>query len=468
MQANVEWLPALGMLGAGLAGGGAVAWFASRRNRGAAVDAAVEAQVEEREATVRRDTLIAQLRELDDTSSKETAEDLAARRYELELELARTLMELDELEGRSASVVNAPPVEERPESPMRGFAWGLGTVVAVGALFFFVSTMASKKETPAGPQKAAMTDAADGQANAEMKQLQEIIAANPNDFNARIALARMALAENSLMETFEHTNYILSIDPQHVPALSYQALVRVAMGQGDLAVKMLNQATSLDPSFIDGWVNLAIVHTSLGDLDAAQKAIDGAIAADPTQKEALTGLMGELRQQAASAPPMQRPPGDDPHAGIALPGVGEVSKSSSSDPANPHGDMFAATSPAETPLPAAANGQAAVGAISGTLRLDSSVASKVKTPAVVFLIAREAGKTSGPPVAVRRMEVSSFPVAFTLTGANAMMAGTALPAKVRVEARVDSDGDVTTKTGDPVGAIDGLAVGSKDAAIVIK
>ena len=105
---------------------------------------------------------------------------------------------------------------------------------------------------------------------------------------------------------------------------------------------------------------------------------------------------------------------------------------------------------------------------SGTLRLDSSVSSKVKTPAVVFLIAREAGKTSGPPVAVRRMEVASFPVAFTLTGANAMMAGTPLPAKVRVEARIDSDGDVTTKTGDPVGSLDGLAVNSKDASIVIK
>ena len=41
--------------------------------------------------------------------------------------------------------------------------------------------------------------------------------------------------------------YVLERQPGHPRALSYQSLVRLAMGQGDVAVSMLEQAIAADP-----------------------------------------------------------------------------------------------------------------------------------------------------------------------------------------------------------------------------
>jgi hypothetical protein len=48
------------------------------------------------------------------------------------------------------------------------------------------------------------------------------------------------------------------------------------------------------------------------------------------------------------------------------------------------------------------------------------------------------------------------------------MMGSALPANIRIEARLDADGDVVTKSGDPVGVLDGVAAGTSNAKIVIR
>ena len=79
---------------------------------------------------------------------------------------------------------------------------------------------------------------------------------------------------------------------------------------------------------------------------------------------------------------------------------------------------------------------------------------------MVFLIARPAGVTAGPPVAVKRVNVTSFPVTVDLTQSDSMM-GQPLPPKMRLEARLDSDGDAMTKNpSDPSAVIDAVSTGS--------
>lgn len=444
VPANVEWLPAVTILGAGLLGGSALAWFGSRRRAAtAAAQKEEKSEIIVRELDAKRDSLLVQLRDLEDTSSKESASELASRRYELELELARTLMEMDDATGAVREArAEAPAAPAPPQA--RGFAWGLGTAVVVGVMIFLLLKFADKKESPQAMPGGEMA-AAEQQpmpANAEAAALQSRIAANPNDFDARVDLARVSLGANNLMEAFNQTKYVLERNPDHAPALSYQAIVRLAMGQTDEAEEMLGRATKLAPTFVDGWVNSAIVFANLGDTIRTENAMAKAIEVSPQNRKELEGLLTELRRQAEEAKAAgvpARTPQDDPHKGLS-----------------------------NQPAQAAATGQAPAGpAVSGILNVDPSIQAKVKSPAVVFLIAREPGVQSGPPLAVRRMEVKSFPAAFTLSSADSMM-GSALPANIRIEARLDADGDVVTKSGDPVGVLDGVAAGTSNAKIVIR
>jgi tetratricopeptide (TPR) repeat protein len=63
---------------------------------------------------------------------------------------------------------------------------------------------------------------------------------------------------------------------------------------------------------------------------------------------------------------------------------------------------------------------------------------------VVFVIARPAGEPKGHPLAVKRLEASSLPATFDFGDADSMM-GSPLPPSIRLEARIDSDGDIITK-----------------------
>jgi tetratricopeptide (TPR) repeat protein len=92
-----------------------------------------------------------------------------------------------------------------------------------------------------------------------------------------------------------------------------------------------------------------------------------------------------------------------------------------------------------------------------TLKLAN--AAKLPREGVIFVTARAAGVASGPPAAVKRLPVSAFPMTVDLSAADSMM-GQALPEKMRVEARIDSDGDPLTRDPkDPSGSVDRVALG---------
>jgi hypothetical protein len=111
--------------------------------------------------------------------------------------------------------------------------------------------------------------------------------------------------------------------------------------------------------------------------------------------------------------------------------------------------------------PPSANG------IRGTIALDPSIAARVHTPAVVYVIARdEAAK--GHPILAKRLDVARFPVAFSLGPQDAMMGGTP-PARVFLEARIDLDGDAATREpGAPSGSAGSVVMGASGVKLVLK
>lgn len=121
------------------------------------------------------------------------------------------------------------------------------------------------------------------------------------------------------------------------------------------------------------------------------------------------------------------PPSAAPPALVGGPGGGDrVTDAMAGGPAGIVGGTEGGTMPAG-------------GGVSGTVE-----APGLQTPpagAVLFLIVRPADRTGGPPLAVRRLTPSAFPVDFVVGPGDAMMGGGPFPDRITVEARLDGDGD---------------------------
>ena len=109
--------------------------------------------------------------------------------------------------------------------------------------------------------------------------------------------------------------------------------------------------------------------------------------------------------------------------------------------------------------------------LSGTIALDDSIAKSVSGKVIVFVIARSGPAVpggKGHPVFAKRLDVTSFPVTFSLSAQDSMM-GQAPPDHVTLEARIDLDGDAMTRDpGAPTAKIDSVIVPSHDVALVLK
>ena len=118
----------------------------------------------------------------------------------------------------------------------------------------------------------------------------------------------------------------------------------------------------------------------------------------------------------------------------------------------PHGTMPAADAPS---------------VLSGTIALEESIARSVSGKVTVFVIAR-GGAGKGHPVYAKRLDVTSFPVSFSLSAQDSMM-GQAPPDHVALEARIDVDGDAMTHEANaPSARIETVAIGSSNVSLVLK
>jgi hypothetical protein len=102
------------------------------------------------------------------------------------------------------------------------------------------------------------------------------------------------------------------------------------------------------------------------------------------------------------------------------------------------------------------------------IELPEALRSRVSPNALVFVTVRDEAADGGPPVAVKRLPATSFPLRFTLDASDSMM-GQPLPARARVEARVDSDGNPLTRVAtDPSARLDGVTAGSTRLRLVLQ
>jgi len=125
------------------------------------------------------------------------------------------------------------------------------------------------------------------------------------------------------------------------------------------------------------------------------------------------------------------------------------------------------TPPSPHAFPAERAAESSTTLLSGTISLDPSITQSPGSAVTVFIIART-GPGKGKPVLARRIDAQSFPLAFTLTGADSMMAGDK-PANVSLEARIDLDGDAMTREpGSPTARLASVSLGSQSVALTLK
>jgi cytochrome c-type biogenesis protein CcmH len=101
--------------------------------------------------------------------------------------------------------------------------------------------------------------------------------------------------------------------------------------------------------------------------------------------------------------------------------------------------------------------------VSGSV--DVAPALKDRSGAALFIVARDAA--SGQIVAVRKEEARRFPVAFRISGADAMMAGTAFTGPFDLTARLSRSGDAIPASGDLEGTAKGVSAGASNVKITL-
>lgn len=436
MQTNTDWIPAILMIAVGAVLGVALVWRTIVAKRADRATLEPDEDLELRDLHGKRDALIRQLRELEDTGTKMTPGALAHDRHDLELEAARVLRDIE----RHVRVIDRETADEAPAAAgmtpaKRGLAWAGGSLFVIALLGFVVWQSASTRQpgegVTGGPGMGGGTDAtAQGQAQSdvELLKLQAAVESDPQNLELRLDLANAYLMREDLMAVYNLTQYVQQKQPGHPRALAYEAIVHLAMGQADVAERMLDEALKTKPDLTVGWIHLALVHLQVGKFDAAERDVEALAKLNPSEAEALRGMMQQARAQRGAAPQPMPPAG-------------------------------AQTAPASV--------SGSVRQVGGTLALHESLVGKVAPGSVIYVILRPAGVESGSALAVTRLQTGSFPVAFTV-GDLQSMGGQALPDRVRVEARIDGDGNPMSRSADdPSAFVDNVAVGTTDVKLVM-
>jgi tetratricopeptide (TPR) repeat protein len=250
----------------------------------------------------------------------------------------------------------------------------------------------------------------------------------------------------------------VSLSPESLKLLSKAAHAR-ADKQYAAAAKIYRQLAAAKQMNADAWADYADTAATLRDNKLAgepETYIANALAQDPNHPKALwlkasadeeagryadaitvwQRLLGVLPQDSQDAKVvaanLQRDREAAPNAGVT-PAAGAM--------------IAAGVTPAGSP---AAGPPAAAGtSISGEVSISSTLSSKATPGATLFIVAKSVDMP-GPPVAVYRGSVSSWPVKFTLDDSLSMLPGRNLTSAkhVTVEARISRSGQAQPAAGD--------------------
>jgi cytochrome c-type biogenesis protein CcmH len=250
--------------------------------------------------------------------------------------------------------------------------------------------------------------------------------------NARAALeeGKQAFAQQDFPKAIDAFKKALAADPGNPEAHAYMGFILVQAGHGDGALMAFDKALSVAPNFpMALWGRGMVLYQDKKDYAGARAIFERLLNIVPPGEE-----RNEIAKVLAEIPPV---PGEKNQTAAALP---PSSKAAASDQ------------------------------ISGKIIIDAKLKASIDPKAALFIIARPAGGGGGPPLAVKKIDNPSFPLTFSLSQENVMIRGVPFTGKIIITARLDKDGNPTTRgSGDMTGDYkkNPVEVGAKNVDIVI-
>jgi tetratricopeptide (TPR) repeat protein len=220
----------------------------------------------------RRDQSIADLRALDAQvgSGEIDAGDAERLRRRYEADVADALAAIDAERERPA----------RGRSPRR--VWiGVSVFAVAAAGIVFALTRAVEPRTDTGPLSGVAADVVTGGVDLSTvtdEQMEEVVAANPDITDMRLALARRYVEEGDFSSALPHYLYVLNQGP-NAEALMYVGWMTYLSGDAETGASLLERSLAIDPGeVLAQWFLANVRYTGLGDVAGAlpllQEVID--------------------------------------------------------------------------------------------------------------------------------------------------------------------------------------------------
>ncbi len=344
----------------------------------------------------------------------------------LEREAARVLRDLDQLDA----VHLAPATERLPSFSERyprltGALLGGAVVAAIAA----IATGLPALDT--APVAASSAATAGGTVAESIVQLEAAVAADDSNLEAKNRLSHLYILADRVMDAWALAEAVTKVAPQDSEARTHQAVVLMASGHMDVAAQVLDKVLAVEPGFVEALGYRGAVYREQGQPERAVELWNKLLTIDPAQASVVRPAIAALEAQIAAGG------AGAPASSPAVVGEASVPPSGQDD---------------------------AAGRIMGRVVLDEALASRVRATDTLFILARPEGVERGPPVAVERLPISSFPLAFDLGPEDSPMGGT-LSGRVTLSARVDQDGNAMTRGEGELEARLTVEVGAKDVEL---
>ena len=373
-----------------------------------------------------RARLYTELRELefDYQSGKLAESDYEALKFEIENRAARVLQQLDSLlppkpsASRTARRQPSGQEKRRPietnKKPYRGWQFAAGGVF----LLLFGLSLGMVLTNSLRPRHSVQ-DSITG----------DFLTGTGGNESARfLQEGKSAFAKQDWPKAIEAFKQALTADPNQPEAHVYMGFILIQAGHADGALLAFDKALAIAPNLpLALWGKGMTLYQGKKDYAGAKEVFEKLLQIMPAGEERvqIEKILAEMPQSGQK--PRQQ---------------------------------------SDRPAPAASASQE----ITGKISIDPKLKSNVDSQAALFIIARPAAATKGPPLAVRKIDRPVFPLSYSLGPENVMMQGIPFTGSVSITVRLDKDGNPTTRQpGDLTGDYkkNPVAVGSKNIDIVL-
>jgi cytochrome c-type biogenesis protein CcmH len=361
---------------------------------------------------------------------------------------------LEELQDRVVDEVGELPetaVAPSSQLPPVASILALALLLPAGALGVYAVLGKPAALAPAATQAAATSgDAPHTMSREQMEQMVERLAERlkktPQDADGWHMLARSYVSFGRLPEAAQAYDRASSLSPKDPQLLADYADTLAMINGRSLEgrpLQLVNEALKLDPAHPKSLALSGTAAFNRGDFAAALTVWQKLLASLPPDSEQARSLATSIAQAQAGAAKVPGPPGTG----------GEQPLSQ------------ATAKPATSATPAAQAGPASV---EGSVTISDALKPRVAPGTTLFVFARA---VNGPrmPLAITRVPAGQFPYQFKLDDSSAMTPQFKLSgqAEVILGARISRSGNATPQSGDLMGTLGPVAIGSRNLKLVI-